>query len=364
MVERDQLVEKLENTKNSISISDNVAAVEIFYATDRKNEGSTVNPTFTFDRADELTYGIATVTIPREVHKFGEVETPKEFKVFSITFYREKHKVDKHFTLHSNRIVNAQTVSDVAQERLEASQKFANQAFIFVHGFNVDFDSAVFRMAQMVHDLGFDGAPFVYSWPSAGAMADYIYDYDSSRMSASRFENFLQFVRKISGVEVLHVVAHSMGSNTLTHALKGTATRVSGQLPQINELILAAADIDRKEFEEVATHICKQANGVTVYASTNDRALLVSKSLRKGIARLGDVPRLGPFVMRGIDTIDASAASTDFFGLNHSYYAYDKLIVNDIGELFLRSTRPPHHRSPILKLETTAEGAEYWKVPH
>ena len=35
-------------------------------------------------------------------------------------------------------------------------------AFVFIHGFNVAFEDAVMRTAQIAYDLGFDGAPILY----------------------------------------------------------------------------------------------------------------------------------------------------------------------------------------------------------
>jgi esterase/lipase superfamily enzyme len=49
-------------------------------------------------------------------------------------------------------------------------------AFIFVHGYNVTFEDAARRTAQMSYDLSFDGAPVFYSWPSQGSLGDYLKD--------------------------------------------------------------------------------------------------------------------------------------------------------------------------------------------
>lgn len=63
-----------------------------------------------------------------------------------------------------------QTEADFATD-LRAIVNKANgkkQAFVFVHGFNVTFEEAAWRTAQMAYDLAFDGAPMFYSWPSRG----------------------------------------------------------------------------------------------------------------------------------------------------------------------------------------------------
>ena len=44
----------------------------------------------------------------------------------------------------------------------------ADTPVVFVHGFNVNFEDAVYRTAQITYDLQFDGAPFLFSWPTSG----------------------------------------------------------------------------------------------------------------------------------------------------------------------------------------------------
>ena len=62
------------------------------------------------------------------------------------------------------------------------SKNYKDHALVFVHGFNTTFDNALFRTAQIAYDLKFDGAPFVYSWPSQGQVGfqDYSYDREST----------------------------------------------------------------------------------------------------------------------------------------------------------------------------------------
>ena len=72
-----------------------------------------------------------------------------------------------------------------AAARLE---EFQDQALVFVHGYNNGFDDALFRTAQIAYDLKYDGAPFLYSWPSGAGIAGYPYD----RESAQQAEPYLQ----------------------------------------------------------------------------------------------------------------------------------------------------------------------------
>ena len=65
-----------------------------------------------------------------------------------------------------------------------------------MHGYDTSFDNALYRTAQIAYDLHFDGAPFVYSWPSGGAVASYTYDRESAEGSEPYLRQFLDLVVK------------------------------------------------------------------------------------------------------------------------------------------------------------------------
>jgi esterase/lipase superfamily enzyme len=131
---------------------------------------------------------------------------------------------------------------------------------------------------------------------------------------------------------------------------------------RLNEIILAAPDVDRDVFENLARDVKNYGRGVTLYASANDRAMEASRRVAGGIPRAGDVPPDGPLVIAGIDTIDVSQTSTDYLSLNHSSYAEKTAILNDIGLLLQTGERPPDRRIPILERVTTPKG-DFWRYP-
>ena len=108
--------------------------------------------------AKQLHLGRIDVSVPRDHHS-GNVERPSIW-----TFWREDP--DKHFVI----VKAAEQGYDefYTQVREVVGHSSRKEAFVFVHGFNVTFESAVYRTAQIAYDLGFDGAPILYSWPSVG----------------------------------------------------------------------------------------------------------------------------------------------------------------------------------------------------
>ena len=131
---------------------------------------------------------------------------------------------------------------------------------------------------------------------------------------------------------------------------------------RLNEIILAAPDVDRDVFANLAANIKQYGRGVTLYCSSNDRAMAAARRVAGGVPRAGDVPADGPIVIAGIDTIDVTQTSTDFLALNHSIYAEKSALLNDIGLLLQTGERPPERRIPILQRSATPKG-DFWRYP-
>ena len=247
---------------------------------------------------------------------------------------------------------------NLVRQRLTASNRYKNHALVFVHGYNTSFDNAVYRTAQIAYDLNFDGATFLYSWPSGGAVASYTYDRESAQASEPYLRQFLDLVVKETGAASISIIAHSMGNQPLMDVLKDMRNAAPPEVA-INEVILAAPDVDADSFANVAQRIEGVARGVTLYAAANDRALIVSRNFWRN-PRAGDVPASGPLIVPGIETIDVTGASTDSFALNHSGYAENNELLQDIGRLILSGLRPPDQRLPALKRTSSPKG-DYWR---
>jgi len=107
-----------------------------------------------------------------------------------------------------------------------------------------------------------------------------------------------------------------MGNRVLTSALADLLKPGRGAQPfRVNEVVLMAADISTTVFRERAPAFIPAASRSTLYASSTDRVLRVSEKLSAG-PRAGEGSR-DIVVLRGMDSIDASAIDTGTLGLNH-----------------------------------------------
>jgi esterase/lipase superfamily enzyme len=307
------------------------AVVPVFYATDRNRLSYTpLSYGGERDQARQLHLGRIDVSVPRD-HQRGQVERPTIW-----TLWREDP--NKHFV-----IVNAaeQPYDEFYRQLRDVVGKSQRkEAFVFVHGYNVAFESAVYRTGQIAYDLGFDGAPILYSWPSLGDPAKYFEDQNNSEWTTDHLHWFLEDVAAKTGAEYIHVIGHSRGNGPLMQALKAIAVEPRhAPLPKFRQIVLTAPDVDADAFRLLAQAFGGIAERTTLYASANDKALLLSKRFQ-GYQRAGDVnPRI--VVMPGLDSIDVSAVDTSFLG--HSYVGDNTSVISDIARL-LRSGVPPSQR--------------------
>ncbi|MCB1503738.1 MAG: alpha/beta hydrolase [Hyphomicrobiaceae bacterium] len=342
---------------------DDWSVVPVYYGTDRARVPNDKRIDYGSDRARRLELGRAMVSVPK-AHEVPQIERPWAITVpyFNYKIYEQKEDPKKHFIMQELKTLSEAELLALVKERLAKSARYKDHAFVFVHGYNTSFDFAVYRAAQIAYDIKFDGAPFVYSWPSGGGIASYTYDRESSAQSEPFFKEFLKMVAQKSGAKHVSVIAHSMGNQLLLRVLQDLQ-RTKPEGVEISQIIFAAPDVDRDSFETIASELKGFATGgITLYAAANDRALSVSKRFYGGIPRAGDVPAAGPLIVPGVDTIDATAVSMDSLGLHHSGYAESNALLQDIGLLIQTGERPPAKRVPILQEVTTDKGA-YWRYP-
>ena len=336
--------------------------VSVFYGTDRVRKEEPKRISYGGERARRLELGRALVTVPK-THQVPNIERPFAVRIpfTDIIVYEQAEDPKQHFTLRELKALTREQFLELVRARIDGSISYRDQAVVFVHGYNTAFDYAVFRTAQMAYDLKFDSASFLYSWPSEAGITGYGYDRESSEQAEPYLREFLELVLEETGAKSVSVIAHSMGNMPLLRVLQALGPSLPPGV-QLNQIILAAPDVDRNLFENLAANIKQYGRGVTLYCSANDRAMAAARRVAGGVPRAGDVPAEGPIVLAGIDTIDVSQTSTDYLALNHSAYAETGALLNDIGLLLQSGERPPEKRIPILQRISTPKG-DFWRYP-
>ncbi|WLE98476.1 MAG: alpha/beta hydrolase [Candidatus Electrothrix communis] len=333
----------------------NYTEMSVFFATDRKENvhSDDVKSRFTGQTGDAIKYGITKVSIP-EGHKTGVLRSPSWLRFE----FRENPK--KHVVLLNIDVLDKSSYYQLLSQLVSKSPE--KSAFVYIHGFNVSFEDAARRTAQMAFDLNFNGVPVFYSWPTDGGKPHhYLNAEENIRWSKANIKRFLKdFVWK-SKAENIYLIAHSMGTRGLTEAYVDLIKERPELRYRFKEIILAAPDIDVKVFNRDIAPVFAQANStpVTLYASSDDVALMLSSIVHMGPSRLGD-SREGIHVFPGIESIDASNVATSF--LEHSYYGDSESIISDIENLITTRKRAGKREQENKKLirRSNPKGI-YWK---
>ncbi|MGH2435585.1 MAG: alpha/beta hydrolase [bacterium] len=347
------------------------AEVPVFFGTTRQQAIDRVKSdrklaTFSGEQGSGLTLGRAIVTVPIERDP-GTIPRPPEFDLFIAHITFRKEDPNRDFTIAAVDVMQKDEFVGEMRKQVALSTRYKDQAFVFVHGYNVAFDDAIFRTAQIVHDIAFDGPAVLFSWPSRGGMWDYRYDIDTAKASRDGLRQLLEIVARDAGVNAINLVAHSMGNDPVMEVLREQADIIARQGTvadfKLNEIVLAAPDISRKVFEQFAAQFVGLAKGgATLYASKNDLALMASKRVAGGLVRAGDVPKQGIVIVPGVESIDISDASTSFFSTNHSAFADRAHLIEDMRLLFERSSEkhPPDLRFPVYQLQGS-QPKKWWR---
>jgi esterase/lipase superfamily enzyme len=338
--------EKATSRGSPVAPDEGFTTVRIFYATDRARSGAAAPIEFYGGQRGGMDYGTAEISIP-DSHRPGQIEKPS---IWTLDFREDP---ERHVVLRSVTPAEPDAFFDTMQRTLRSTG--SDEAFVFVHGFNVPFHEAAERTAQMAYDMNFGGLPILFSWPSRGSVLSYIADTAVVNLSGRRLSLFLEDVVQRSGARRIHLIGHSMGNRALTDALELYALRQREKLPSFDQVLFTAPDLDAGLFAEMVRTIRPAANRVTLYASDKDWALAVSRKLHGNAVRAGQG---GQGIVRqdGIDSIDMTEIGEDM--LAHSYYANNPSALTDMLALFWRDA-PPDQRCGMRRLE--GEGGVYWR---
>jgi len=111
-----------------------------------------------------------------------------------------------------------------------------------------------------------------------------------------------------------------MGNRFLARALERLAeTYPNPPEPLFDQVVWASPDVDAQEFMALVPQVDHLAAGMTLYTSSRDRALRLSRRINGGAPRAGDSNPPYPVVLAGLSTVDTTAAGGR--GLGHSDYA-------------------------------------------
>jgi esterase/lipase superfamily enzyme len=226
------------------------------------------------------------------------------------------------------------------------AQSPSKDVYLFVHGYNNNFDDSVKTIGQLWHFMGREGVPIAYTWPAGrgGLLRGYTYDRESSEFTVFHLKEAIRVIAACPDVHSLNIIAHSRGTDVAISALRelhlefqggGKSTRKELKLRTV---VLAAPDIDVEVVIQrmVTARLGRVPEQFVMYVCAKDNALGISNWLFGGGTRLGKL-RGDMFTQeelnsmrahRSVQIVDARIKDPGPYG--HSYFHANPAASSDL----------------------------------
>ncbi len=161
---------------------------------------------------------------------------------------------------------------------------------VVVHGFREAFISALRKTAFLGHVLDIDAPLLLFDWPGdqGSTLRGYQRAQRVARDSGADLAATLRLIVEQVRPERLWLVANSMGAEVVASAfslLYGDSSLADAETV-IEDVVLTAPDVGSAEFDErFKREINALVRNLTVYVSSNDRALLMSRLVNRARRR-------------------------------------------------------------------------------
>jgi esterase/lipase superfamily enzyme len=306
--------------------------------------------------------------------KFGSFDTSIEPSLgLGIIIDPSKWFLNEEINLRDVRSLGRQAFIDELRQQVEASPH--RSLLLVVHGFREAFPSALRKTAFLASVLDIDTPVVVFDWPGnqGSSLRGYRRARQVAQASGAELADTLKLIIQEVRPERLWLMANSMGAQVVVDAfsiLYQDANLADAQT-EIENVVLTAPDVSHEAFNtRFKDEIKALAKNVTVYVSSNDRALLVSRVINRGL-RLGEStldPANPGQVEQAADVAELLEPGNDRLSLvdvtpvnrTRNFHNFSLETPEFFDDLFLRftGTDPPSSRE--LYALQTPQGTRYF----
>ncbi len=329
-----------------------------FYITNRAAgpDAAPVAERFTNERSNELTFGTFDAAIQPALG-LGMLINPTEW------LQNEEIKlIDVHSVERQRWVAGLQ----------EAVAKSPHRAVLIVlHGYREAYESALRKTAFLGHVLDIDAPLLLFDWPGnqGSSLRGYRRAHRVATESATELAKALQIVVQEVQPKRVWLIANSMGAQVVAEAfsLLYADAAMADPEPEIEHVVLTAPDVDQEQFDrQFKRELATLSEHLTVYVSSNDRALLASRLINRGARRgesslspdmLDEAERISELTEPGSDLV--SLVDVTPVNRTRNFHNFSLETPEFFDDLFLRLANPELPRSrPIYQVQTP-EGTVY-----
>jgi esterase/lipase superfamily enzyme len=265
------------------------------------------------------------------------------------------------------------TFIEALRSQVQASPE--RSLLINVNGFRERFPSALRKTAFLAHVLDVDSPMLVFDWPGdqGSTPNGYRRAQSAARESGAELASTIRLIVEEVGPERLWLVANSMGAEVVVSAFEELHrdSSFSDAETEFEEVVLTAPDVSYAGFgAQFRDEISAIARNLTVYVSSNDRALLMSRVINRE-RRLGEgsaassatdqyleAARAFELVEPGSDRV----VIVDVTPINRTrnFHNFSLETPEFFDDLFLRLTNVEMPESRMRYRVRARPGTEYW----
>ena len=333
-----------------------------FYVTNRlrDQDADDLIEQFGSDRSSELNFGLFDVRFEASLG-IGMLVNPTDWLQ-----NEEIQMQDVQALKHSKFFAELRKQVDASPER---------SLLVNINGFRERFPSALRKTAFLAHVLDIDSPLMVFDWPGdqGSTMRGYRQAQGIARDSGQELAQTIRSIFEEVRPDNLWLIANSMGGEVVVGAFTQLAQDpdLADAETEIAHVILTAPDVSHEEFgTQFRDEIASLTEKFTVYVSSNDRALLMSRILNRE-RRLGqstvdprnpDQSEEAAKVLELLDPDSGRVKLVDSTPINrtrnfHNFSLESKEFFDD---LYLEITNTESPRSRLKYRVHTASGTEYW----
>ena len=263
----------------------------------------------------------------------------------------------------------------VAQVHTLVQQSPHRSLLVIVHGFREHFVSGLRKTAFLGHVLDINSPVLVFDWPGnqGSALRGYRRARQIAKASGAELASTLELIIREIQPDRFWLVANSMGAQVVAHAfsLLYQQADLADAETEIEDVVLTAPDVGRDEFNrQFKLEIAALTRNLTVYVSSNDRALLLSRVINRA-RRLGE----STLNTRNPDQFEEAAGLADLVepdselitlvdvtpvNRTRNFHSFSLETPEFFDDLFLRLTNIKTPLNRLVYQVRTPDGAVYW----
>ena len=329
-----------------------------FYATNRRAglDGASLEERFGNERETSLKFGSFDAEIQPTLG-LGMLINPTEW------FQNEEIRL--------GGVRNLKRTDFIDQLRALVQESPHRALLIVVHGFRERYPSALRKTAFLGHVLDINAPVLVFDWPGnqGSSLSGYRRARNVASESGAELAKTLELAIREVQPERLWLIANSMGAQVVADAfsLLYQESDLADAQSEIEDVVLTAPDVDHEQFDaQFRKEITALAKHLTVYVSSNDRALLVSRLINRGARRgestlspkqLEEAVRLSGLVEPGDDRI--TLVDVTPVNRTRNFHNFSLETPEFFDDLFLRLVNSETPQNRLLYHVQAPNGAVY-----